>query len=169
MDNDRNITLVYNSNNGKTVNANRDVFVGDKFDFQEFEYEGTNTYVNQKNKWGNLNAVSLPQVVARFDFAKSDLKPESYKKIKPFLEYLKNKPNSKIVIYGHADHVGNETDCEELSKQRALSVKEYLKNNGITDSRIIIEPCGKKYPIWKKEDTKWKAAENRRVELLIIE
>ena len=169
MDNDRNITLVYNSNNGKTVNANRDVFVGDKFDFQEFEYEGTNTYVNQKNKWGNLNAVSLPQVVARFDFSKSDLKPESYKKIKPFLDYLKNKPNSKIVISGHADHVGNETDCEELSKQRALSVKEYLKNNGITDSRIIIEPCGKKHPIWKKEDTKWKAAENRRVELLIIE
>lgn len=168
MDKECNVTLAYNSNNGKTGNANREVFVGDKFDFQELESEN-NSYWNQKNKWGNLNPVSLPQVVAKFDFSKSILKPESIKLIRPFLDYLKNKPKSKIVIFGHADHVGNEEDCENLSEQRALRVKEILINNGIPDSQIIVEPCGKKYPIWKTEDTKWKAAENRRVELLIIE
>jgi len=169
-DKDRKITLIYNANNGKTGNTNRDAFVGNKFDFQELEYEsGTYNYSTPKKSWGTRKPVSMPQSVANFEFAKSNFNPVNAKKIAPFIAYLKNKPDAKIVVYGHADHVGNEEDCENLSKQRAESIKKYLMDNGIPDSQIIIEPCGKKYPIWKTEDTKWKAAENRRVELLIIE
>ena len=169
FENERNITLTYNSNNSKTGTTNRDAFVGDKYNLQELESEEKNSYWNSPNKWGTKAAVSLPQSVTKFDFGKSDLKPGYEKRITPFIEYLKNNPSATVVIFGHTDHVGTEKDCDNLSRQRAQKIKDYMISQGVPETQIILEVCGKRFPIWKTEDKQWKAQENRRVELLIIE
>ena len=42
--------------------------------------------------------------------------------------------------------------------------EEALVEKGIDKSRLTLVPCGKKYPLWVKENEEWKARENRRVE-----
>lgn len=169
IDGERNLTLVYNANNEKTGNATRKVFVGDDFKLEELDSTQDSTYWNRKSSWGKLKALSAPQVVAKFDFAKSELRPKNHKKLYPFLDYLNKNPGSKIVIFGHADKVGDKEACDTLSKKRALSVRKYFTDNGIPVSRTFVEPCGNNHPVWDAEDEPWKAAENRRVELLIVE
>jgi len=56
-----------------------------------------------------------------------------------------------------------------LSYRRANEVKAYIVSKGIDASRIFIVACGKEYPIWRMEDKKWMAAENRRVEAILMQ
>lgn len=168
-ENGRDIVLMYNSNNGETGTTYRDARVGGNYNLQELETEIKNSYWNIPARWGNLKAVSLPQPVTKFDFGKWNPKPGYEKHIKPFVNYLKKYPSSKVVIFGHADNVGSDKDCDNLSLQRAMQVKAVMTGLNVPGRQIIIEACGKKYPVWKTEDKPWKAAENRRVELMIIE
>jgi len=45
-------------------------------------------------------------------------------KLSAFLEFIKDKPNAKVYLSGHSDHIGNEKYNLELSKKRVDSVEE---------------------------------------------
>lgn len=82
-------------------------------------------------------------------------------------EYMKNKPNVKILIEGHTDNVGSNKVNDKLSLERAESVKRYLMRKGIADDRIKTKGYGKRKPL-ASNDTEFGRQLNRRTEIIII-
>jgi outer membrane protein OmpA-like peptidoglycan-associated protein len=73
-----------------------------------------------------------------------------------------------LEITGHTDNRGSDAYNEKLSEKRALVVKKYLEDKGISPSRLNYEYFGKKKPIndcGAQPCTPNMHKENRRTEL----
>ncbi len=103
-----------------------------------------------------------------FEFAKAELIPSSKTDLNRVLKLLKENSELKLEIHGHTDEIGTEDDNMELSKARALSVKKYLVENGISESRIFIQYFGETKPLAPNNTDSGRQL-NRRVEFLIKE
>jgi outer membrane protein OmpA-like peptidoglycan-associated protein len=75
---------------------------------------------------------------------------------------------AKIRIDGHADIQGSAADNERLSLARAEAVKSYLVSKGVPEGNITTRGLSERRPL-SKNDTFEGRAENRRVELVVIE
>ena len=102
-----------------------------------------------------------------FDFAKATLRPESFPDLNRVNEFIKKSPTIEVEIQGHTDNVGNESNNQKLSENRAAAVKEYLIQHGADASRIKSKGYGKKKPI-TTNDTDDGRQKNRRVEFVIL-
>jgi outer membrane protein OmpA-like peptidoglycan-associated protein len=73
-----------------------------------------------------------------------------------------------IALYGHTDNVGNETSNTELSKARAVAVKDYLISKGISAERFSeVKGYGSSQPI-ADNNTSVGKAKNRRVQIKLV-
>lgn len=81
--------------------------------------------------------------------------------------YMKSKPNVKVMIEGHTDNVGSNKVNDKLSLERAESVKRYLMRKGISEDRIKTKGYGKRKPL-ASNDTEFGKQLNRRTEIIII-
>ncbi len=91
-------------------------------------------------------------------------------KLEKFFEYIKDKPNAKIYLSGHADHVGSEKYNLELSKKRVDSVEEYFRSKGIKQE-IRKEYFGESTPRVSQDEVRndpKKLILNRRVNIVIF-
>ena len=79
---------------------------------------------------------------------------------------LKEYPDSNITVSGHTDSTGNDAINNPLSVNRANSVANYLKQEGIASSRITAVGYGSKQPV-ASNSTSDGRAQNRRVEIKI--
>ncbi len=103
-----------------------------------------------------------------FDVNKDVVKPESYPSIKEIGAILKDNPDVKIKIVGHTDSDGDDKSNLDLSKRRAVSVKNVLvKDFNIDASRIETDGKGEGEPV-AKNDSGVNKALNRRVEFIKI-
>ena len=101
-----------------------------------------------------------------FDSGSDKIKPESYGTIKEIANTLKDNPTVKIKIIGHTDNDGVEKLNMELSKKRALAVKNALSSEFAIDaSRMETDGKGMSQPISPNSNTEGKA-NNRRVEFI---
>lgn len=75
-------------------------------------------------------------------------------------------PDLRFKIEGHTDDVGTDATNNELSLQRAISVRDYLIGQGVAASKIDVEGLGSSHPIADNR-TVLGRARNRRVELVI--
>jgi outer membrane protein OmpA-like peptidoglycan-associated protein len=101
-----------------------------------------------------------------FDINSDQVKPESYGTIRGIADVLIENTNVKIKIVGHTDADGNDAANLDLSKRRALAVKnELVKTFGIDASRIETDGKGEVQPV-AANDTPSNKALNRRVEFL---
>ena len=101
-----------------------------------------------------------------FDVNKDVVKPESFATLKEIAQVLKDNPTVKIKVVGHTDSDGDDKSNLDLSKRRAVSVKDYLvKNFGIDVARIETDGKGEAEPI-SKNDSAVNKAKNRRVEFI---
>ncbi len=82
-------------------------------------------------------------------------------------DFMKAKPNIRILVEGHTDSVGGLESNQILSEKRAQAVKEYLVNKGIDPSRIETVGFGKSKPI-ANNNTTFGRQLNRRTEIVII-
>ena len=57
-------------------------------------------------------------------------------------QYLKNNPESKIKLTGFADVRGGELNNLDLSKRRAIKIKNFLVSTGVSDSRMTVSAEG---------------------------
>lgn len=71
---------------------------------------------------------------------------------------------TQINISGHTDSVGSRQYNQTLSNQRAISVGNYLKGQGVLDNRISAYGYGFRYPV-ASNDTAAGRQQNRRVEI----
>lgn len=74
----------------------------------------------------------------------------------------------QIRIYGHADARDDAQDNQQLSQQRAETVKDWLVNNAKIDaSRISIHPMGESDPVASNQTASGQQ-QNRRVEIVAM-
>ena len=76
-------------------------------------------------------------------------------------------PKTSFMIEGHTESSGPKAFNQKLSEMRAMSVKEYLVDNGITSSRLMTVGYGEDKPMVSNSTRKGRI-KNRRVEFKVI-
>lgn len=132
-------------------------------DFSEFENQRHNLSVQELKK-GQVFTLNHVYFVRN----EVELLPESKTELNLLVELLSANPKIRIRIEGHTDIGGNETDNKDLSEQRAHTVLDYLKDEGIKKKRLESHGFGSEQPIVKGSNV-LERARNRRVEFRIIE
>ena len=99
-----------------------------------------------------------------FAAAQYEILPQSYIELDRLYDILNSNLSLTIEVMGHTDQAKKETSDQyliDLSLNRALAVKDYLVQHGISPNRIICTGHGRSNPISTIQ------AENRRVEIKI--
>jgi outer membrane protein OmpA-like peptidoglycan-associated protein len=102
-----------------------------------------------------------------FDFAQSDLLPESYPELDRLAKLMHETPTMQIKLEGHTDNVGSQQANQTLSLKRVEAVMDYLVNKGVDKKRISAVGRGSSKPI-DSNNTEEGRAKNRRVECFIM-
>ncbi|WP_303318614.1 OmpA family protein [Flavivirga abyssicola] len=159
-----------------TITTKKNNFKDGSFDFASYRSENT-TY----NK--NLEIAATVPVIAEvnnelriiseniyFDFAKHDIKKESYIILNKIIKVLNDHPKIKIAINSHTDNKGSDAFNLNLSEKRAKSTLNYLIKNGISKNRLSSKGCGERKPLidCKNSCSKKDLQTNRRVEFVIL-
>lgn len=82
-----------------------------------------------------------------FDFNKADLRPAGRVALDSFVDQTRDITPEVITAVGHADRFGSESYNQNLSEQRAASVKSYLLSKGIEANRISTAGRGETQPM----------------------
>ena len=115
----------------------------------------------------NQLKLNVPADVS-FDVGRADIKPELRKVLEQFAQGLQDQPTAHVRIVGHADSSGSDEANNKISLQRAISVRDYLADRGVSPNRIETFGRGSREPI-ASNDTEAGRARNRRVELFLSE
>jgi outer membrane protein OmpA-like peptidoglycan-associated protein len=101
-----------------------------------------------------------------FGYDRSDLGANAASNLDKLINVLNKYPDTDIQILGHTDNKGTDEYNQGLSERRASSVSAYLKNHGISSSRVSTKGMGENDPI-ASNDTEEGRSQNRRVEFVI--
>lgn len=96
-----------------------------------------------------------------FDYNSAQLKPGAYSELDRISNVLNKYPQTTIRVEGHTDSRGSEQYNQQLSQQRANSVKNALGQRGVDTRRIEAIGYGESQPISSSD------AMNRRVNIVI--
>jgi OOP family OmpA-OmpF porin len=100
-----------------------------------------------------------------FDIDSDQIQAESKPTLDKLATILKMKGDWKIIVEGHTDSTATPEHNQDLSARRAESVKSYLNNTGVDNSRLTAKGLGATQPI-ATNDTSLGRAQNRRVEIV---
>jgi outer membrane protein OmpA-like peptidoglycan-associated protein len=101
-----------------------------------------------------------------FDSGKFTLRPLAREKLAKISGIVLAYPSLRLAIEGNTDSVGTEAFNQQLSEQRAGSVRSYLTQQGVPESSTTATGFGKTQPI-ASNDTAEGRQQNRRVELIV--
>jgi outer membrane protein OmpA-like peptidoglycan-associated protein len=101
-----------------------------------------------------------------FGFDQSVLTTNAETNLNKLTNVLKKYPDTNIEIIGHTDSKGTDNYNQDLSQRRSNAVGGFLRNKGITSSRIKTSGMGEADPV-ATNDTDEGRALNRRVEFVI--
>jgi|APTNR8051073442_1049403.scaffolds.fasta_scaffold00614_18 outer membrane protein OmpA-like peptidoglycan-associated protein len=110
-------------------------------------------------------SVAVPLKNLFFDHDEATLKPESFTQLSQLVAFMKTTPY-RIEIVGHTDNTGAAQYNLELSRNRAMAVRQYLVQQGCEAGRIEALGLGMSKPV-APNDTESGRAQNRRVEIRI--
>jgi outer membrane protein OmpA-like peptidoglycan-associated protein len=123
---------------------------------------------------GNGVILVVPYVL--FTYKSATLTPEARQLLSGVASTLANPQAAerKIAVEGHTDSVGSHEYNRKLSLERAQAVAQELIAGGVSKGRIKVEEYGEEIPIApnkspKGEDNPEGRAENRRVEIVILQ
>jgi peptidoglycan-associated lipoprotein len=102
-----------------------------------------------------------------FDFDRSSIRAGERSKIEAVASHLNANPSHRVKVEGHCDERGTEGYNLALGERRALSVREYLINLGISPDRIYTISWGESRPA---DPSRTDAAyqRNRRGEFILL-
>jgi OOP family OmpA-OmpF porin len=103
-----------------------------------------------------------------FDFDKATLRPDAIVILNEAAALLQKHERVVVEVAGHTDSKGSEEYNLGLSDRRATAVKDYLTSKGVKASRLSARGYGESRPV-ASNDTEAGRAENRRVELIILD
>lgn len=104
----------------------------------------------------------------QFDYDSAVLRPDSTGILDEAVSALNQAPEVKVVVKGHTCDLGTDLYNVELSEKRAVSVRAYLVERGISGDRLFTQGFGKTMPV--ADNTSKEGRErNRRVELQVVD
>ena len=118
----------------------------------------------QKSARGMI--VSLPDIL--FDTNEATLKNEARVVIAKLAGILLILPELNLRVEGHTDSTGSADYNQGLSERRAVSVRDFLAQQGIDGQRMVAVGYGLTRPVADNQ-TREGRAKNRRVEIVIAE
>jgi outer membrane protein OmpA-like peptidoglycan-associated protein len=95
----------------------------------------------------------------------TELTPESQQQWRAVVRHLTAEPPIELYAVGHTDSVGTESYNQQLSRDRALTIKQALVAAGIDPAIIRVSFLGQSSPLVMTAD-KVPEPRNRRVELV---
>ncbi len=101
-----------------------------------------------------------------FDTKSTGVKGAFKKELDALAKLLNENTNLVVALHGHCDNVGEDILNNQLSEDRAKSVRDYLVSKGVSSSRISTKGFGITQPKLSNDTEKGRAA-NRRVELIV--
>lgn len=105
--------------------------------------------------------------VIMFDFDRFSIRASEKTKLEEAANILKNYPDVRVRLEGHADSIGTQTYNQTLSEKRSNRVKQYIqKFFGIAKERLETTGFSETRPT-APNDTKENRQKNRRVEFKI--
>ncbi|MFC3606680.1 flagellar protein MotY [Stutzerimonas tarimensis] len=112
-----------------------------------------------------VNFDQIRQTQLPFSTAGADLDDAAKARLDLVLQFLAADPSvNRIYLDGHSDNSGDRLTNRELSRRRALAVRDYLMANGIDESSITVRFHGERYPLVANSSPA-NRAKNRRVTL----
>jgi outer membrane protein OmpA-like peptidoglycan-associated protein len=108
--------------------------------------------------------VSMSDVL--FDTGKYSLLPGAREKLAKVAGILLAYPGLNIAVGGYTDNVGSDRLNQNLSEQRAGSVRDYLVQQGVAGNSVTATGFGNSVPVASNNNAAGRQA-NRRVELVV--
>jgi outer membrane protein OmpA-like peptidoglycan-associated protein len=108
--------------------------------------------------------VNMPDVL--FDTGKSELKPTARERLAKVAGILLAYPDIRVEVDGYTDSTGTVDFNQQLSQQRADSVRTYLTSQGVSSNAITTQGFGPNNPIASNDSASGRQ-QNRRVELVV--
>lgn len=102
-----------------------------------------------------------------FKLNSADLDPASNAYLDKVVSFLNKVQNIELEISGHTDNSGTKTYNQQLSEDRAKSVKQYLQSASIESERLRSQGYGQDQALASNEDAAGRAL-NRRVTFKVI-
>ena len=141
---------------------------GDIYQYQMiFEFSDGSRLTSARRMFGvnKTSAIAINLTGGAFRFNSHELSPEAKNILKKLAMKIRNHPNEKIYVEGHADSEGSEEYNLELSQKRAEAALEYLINEEkISKDRFVVRGFGESKPIAFNETEAGREL-NRRVEI----
>jgi outer membrane protein OmpA-like peptidoglycan-associated protein len=103
---------------------------------------------------------------ALFNENSAVLSEQARSNLSKLAQSLQKYPNTNVLIVGHTDSTGTNTENMALSERRAMAAKNYLVSQGVSPSRIRAEGRGSAEPV-APSDNEVDRERNRRVEVAI--
>lgn len=101
-----------------------------------------------------------------FDFDSFQLSPRAKELLKKKAEWLSENSKYSVTIEGHCDESGTTEYNIALGERRALAVKKYLENLGITGYRMTTVSFGEEKPL-DSSPTEAAYQKNRRAQFVL--
>jgi outer membrane protein OmpA-like peptidoglycan-associated protein len=101
-----------------------------------------------------------------FDSGKFTLRPAAREKLAKISGIVLGYPTLVLAIEGNTDSLGGDAYNQQLSENRAGSVRDYLSQQGIPAASMTARGFGKTQPV-ASNDTVGGRQQNRRVELVV--
>lgn len=102
-----------------------------------------------------------------FDYDSSTIKASEKSKIETVAGYLKSHSSAAVKVEGNCDERGTEEYNRALGERRALAIREYLINSGITPATVDTVSYGEDKPaVQGNNDAAWQ--KNRRGEFVVL-
>ena len=108
--------------------------------------------------------VSMSDVL--FDSGQYSLKPGAREKLAKVAGILLAYPGLDIEVGGYTDNVGGDAMNQQLSENRASSVRDYLVQQGVTANSVSAKGFGNTLPVVTNDNATGRQ-QNRRVELVV--
>ena len=124
------------------------------------------TREGQSTAFGSTEVAFSLKKTFEFAFDNASLTPEAQAYFDDFVGLMRVNPKLKLKVIGHTDNIGKERINLKVSLARAQSVKDYLVDQGIDESRIAVAGAGAAEPL-VPNNTAANRAKNRRVELIV--
>lgn len=101
-----------------------------------------------------------------FNSNDSELLEESGTQLESLLMLMQRNADAQLLVIGHTDNSGSDARNVELSRERAKSVVDFLKDKGVSAERLDFEGRGSLEPVATNNNPAGRQL-NRRVEVLV--
>jgi outer membrane protein OmpA-like peptidoglycan-associated protein len=115
-----------------------------------------------------LSYVPAPPIhfILYFESDSVQLLPASVQLMPEIIAAIQQRAPTRVSVVGHSDTLGDKAYNLDLSKSRAMAVRQWLVDKGIDDTLVDVSSHGEENPLVKTADNVSKA-ENRRVEVIV--